>query len=1017
MLSMSCKPSGPPTCSGGFGVRGSGIMGFVRLAKIVACSAAVLGTCALHARAQCGGWVHDLESYGPEFLRYFAPRIIDRDGADGAQIPRIVGVGIDRLVMKSDQDWAFLSERLTGEVYPLEAWDADGPGPMTPRLYFRRASLASGDDTYLDSVPWPKTGAVGSHALAPVPGRVYDMRLTDPDGPGPARPRPIVVCAGAWAGSPIVVLEWDGTAWIQRGSTLIGASARVVVSSSASGGGDEWLLYGNFYRPGPPFVNAVARFDGSNWVALGAGLQSGSVSGAALWDHDDDPSSSRRLVVAGSFTGSGTTPLKRMAMFDGTNWISLGDDLTGAAHGVAAYVHVTTGREELLVSISASDPSDAGFAAFNGVTWRDTDPVGTFDAWQAAPQTWDPDGPLSDPPAALVLLSNYYAQPRTDPGLFVWNGEAWHTVVQAPSLWDSVQTSWDRDGEGPARPVIAHVRIRENGHDQPREVALWDGVSWEMQRLGFTAEYINAITQWDPDGDGPRSPLLVLGGAFTIPMVGAPDALNVIAWDGESLVTLGDGLRSMGSWPRVKGLTTWDPDGAGPTPAELIAFGSILGSGDEAFSAIARFDGERWLPLGSGVWQGSTSDMITSAAAWDPDLEGPLPVSLVIGGEFRLSENGDPIALAKWDGVTLRAFETPMPPSQLTSTHVVTPTIDSRSGAAVPALLVGHTHTSSFHEHDEYSWTHEEVASTLLLIENSWEYYRSFVYRTTFFWGDYYYWGTYPPGFYTSHDPDGSGPRSACLLVTRTEYDSLYPGVSSYGLPSEIAFVGGPVYFLGYWDDYPENLTHFRSVLSHGLLPDLRIASYSGKLAELVVTNSYTDTANPPRPIDGIARWMEGPPHILEVAEPRTNPETRAFGLTVHAIGGGDLGYQWTRNGEILKGGVTSRGSIVHSPAGPTLIISNASHLDEGEYQCRVINACGSTLGPILSMPFIHCAADVNFDGTVDILDLLDFLQAYGECEGVAAPCGSTANSDFNGDTMVDIVDFLDFFDRFGQGC
>lgn len=65
----------------------------------------------------------------------------------------------------------------------------------------------------------------------------------------------------------------------------------------------------------------------------------------------------------------------------------------------------------------------------------------------------------------------------------------------------------------------------------------------------------------------------------------------------------------------------------------------------------------------------------------------------------------------------------------------------------------------------------------------------------------------------------------------------------------------------------------------------------------------------------------------------------------------------------------------------------------------------------------IICSGDVTGDGLVDILDFLDFMQAFGECQGQPAPCGSTLNADFNGDTIVDIVDFLEFIDVFSYGC
>jgi len=63
------------------------------------------------------------------------------------------------------------------------------------------------------------------------------------------------------------------------------------------------------------------------------------------------------------------------------------------------------------------------------------------------------------------------------------------------------------------------------------------------------------------------------------------------------------------------------------------------------------------------------------------------------------------------------------------------------------------------------------------------------------------------------------------------------------------------------------------------------------------------------------------------------------------------------------------------------------------------------------------CPSDVNTDFSVDVLDFLDFIDAFGTCQNQPAPCGTTVSADFNGDTFVDVLDFLDFFDAFGSGC
>lgn len=85
-------------------------------------------------------------------------------------------------------------------------------------------------------------------------------------------------------------------------------------------------------------------------------------------------------------------------------------------------------------------------------------------------------------------------------------------------------------------------------------------------------------------------------------------------------------------------------------------------------------------------------------------------------------------------------------------------------------------------------------------------------------------------------------------------------------------------------------------------------------------------------------------------------------------------------------------------------------------YIGQVQNAGGwqSVIGSFI----VTCAANVNGDGELDVLDFLDYLDAFGTCEGQAAPCSSGGvDADFNGDTIVDVLDLLDFFDAFGSGC
>lgn len=63
----------------------------------------------------------------------------------------------------------------------------------------------------------------------------------------------------------------------------------------------------------------------------------------------------------------------------------------------------------------------------------------------------------------------------------------------------------------------------------------------------------------------------------------------------------------------------------------------------------------------------------------------------------------------------------------------------------------------------------------------------------------------------------------------------------------------------------------------------------------------------------------------------------------------------------------------------------------------------------------LPCEADVTCDGSADILDLLEFLQAFSACSEGGACDELLADFDQNGE--IDILDFLAFMDAFDRGC
>jgi trimeric autotransporter adhesin len=89
--------------------------------------------------------------------------------------------------------------------------------------------------------------------------------------------------------------------------------------------------------------------------------------------------------------------------------------------------------------------------------------------------------------------------------------------------------------------------------------------------------------------------------------------------------------------PGVLATTRWDPDGAGPSPAFLVAGGQFTSIGGTSASNVALFDGAAWQPLGAGT------DGTVHALA---DHNG----ELIVAGNF-MSAGGVPaMRIASWNG-------------------------------------------------------------------------------------------------------------------------------------------------------------------------------------------------------------------------------------------------------------------------------------------------------------------------------------------------------------------------------
>ncbi|MCG8407709.1 MAG: hypothetical protein MI923_21125 [Phycisphaerales bacterium] len=149
---------------------------------------------------------------------------------------------------------------------------------------------------------------------------------------------------------------------------------------------------------------------------------------------------------------------------------------------------------------------------------------------------------------------------------------------------------------------------------------------------GMSGQVLSMV-EWDPDDAGPQPAQVIFGGSFTI----ASDAIatRVVSWDGSQMRALGVGLGNF-SGHEVRDLAVYDN--------QVFGCGQFYSSGEVATWRIARWDGTAWLPVGIGVGHPA----VNALELFDGKL--------VAGGDFFVAGGIPADSIAAWDGQSWSAF-------------------------------------------------------------------------------------------------------------------------------------------------------------------------------------------------------------------------------------------------------------------------------------------------------------------------------------------------------------------------
>lgn len=364
---------------------------------------------------------------------------------------------------------------------------------------------------------------------------------------------------------------------------------------------------------------AVAQPCTPQWEAVGAGL-GGVAHGLAVFDDGGGPA----LYAGGFFTTAGGAPANRVAKWDGQSWSPLG-----------------TGVNNTIIALTVFDDGGGPALYVGGVfTMAGGAPAVRIAKWDG--QSWTPLGSgASNNVQALAVFDDGGGPALYAGGVFLtagglevnriakWDGQAWSPL--ATGVDGTIQRLLVFDDGTGAALYAAGFFTAADGVPGTSYLARWDGQAWSPVGTGVDG-VVRALGVFD---DGGGAALYAAIDFYFIP-TGVPVS-RVAKWDGQSWSEVG--TPTNGS---IVDFAVFD-DGAGGDPA-LYAAGTFTSVAGIPAARMARWDGQSWSPLGSGITGGG--NVVNALAAFDHGA-GP---TLYAAGGFTTAGGLPATRIARWIG-------------------------------------------------------------------------------------------------------------------------------------------------------------------------------------------------------------------------------------------------------------------------------------------------------------------------------------------------------------------------------
>ena len=446
-------------------------------------------------------------------------------------------------------NWSALSGGLTGGSATVESMAVLNGAVCVAGAFGNAGGIASTNFAVWNGSSWSAGGDLGSAAYRVVANGTN------------------VLVAGTFATAGNVwvndIATWDGTRWGALGTT--GRMNGIQSSVTALGSDGTNLFAGGFFTyAGLTNAGFIARFDGTNWQALGPGLNN-QIDAIAVTNN---------LVYAGGlFTGTLTgQPLPYIGLWDGTNWNSLGN----AGGLVYALAIGTNGVYAAGTYYTGTQYGSPFFNRWNGTSWKPCSLSPTTPCLRFPSLTrWDTTPSPSRAPTSILVATSQGSASST-PTFSLSTPRIAETFCALMAL---TVGSWRRACNETnvaiavfGTNVFAAGRLTIAGGVPANQIAQWNGNDWSS--VGGSVIGSGTVLALTTIGN-----TLYAGGTFT--NIGGVAANRIAKWDGTNWSAFGNGAfrGSARAWRY--------------SVRKSYAGGSMRYAGDKSSYNLARWNGQK----------------------------------------------------------------------------------------------------------------------------------------------------------------------------------------------------------------------------------------------------------------------------------------------------------------------------------------------------------------------------------------------------------------------------------------